>query len=435
MPISVLTCLRTTLYVCFIASAGATFWSSAALSGELASSARNSITFSAFVNRILDENPEIQAAQSAVNSAAARVQGAGLPLYNPELELEAERAGSINSYGAGLSQTIDWYNKRGSQEQAVQAELDASRSALNALRQLKATELLDAMVRILNSEEITSLTDQRYQLLKRFQALAEQRQRAGDIALIEVELARMAVAEAAMTHAQAGGGLVEAKGDFFALAGTPPPKLFNLPTPLPSRLPTIDESEQLASRHPNVRQAHLLAQSLRLQINNADRERKADPTLGLAVGREDTENRLTLSFSMPLQVRNRFDSSVDVARSEALQAEQAAQQVYRTTQAQLQTARDHYALVSEAWQVWISRGQGSLKQQSELLEKLWQSGELETTEYLVQLQQTLDTRIAGAELHGTLWHAWLKWQAASGQIFEWIDSHNSAVASLLNTKD
>jgi len=420
---SFFTYLRAGLCACLVANA-ATAWSSISPSGQPPSSARNVTNLSQFINRILDENPEIQAAQAAIDAAHARVQGAGLPIYNPELELEGAKTERTDfyDYGVGLSQTIDMHDKRGAQERAIQAKLEATRSALHALRQTKAVELLDAMVRILNNKEITSLTKQRFQLLERFQTLAEQRQNAGDIPLIKVELARLAVAEAAMAHAQAGAELVEAKGDFFALAGKPPPEPLHLPSTLPSSLPNAQEDEQLAGSHPNVRQIHLLAQVARMQINATDRERRADPTLGLMAGREDEENKLTLSFSMPLQVRNDFRSSVTAARSEALQAEQEAQQAYRTTLAQLRTARDRYTLVSQAWRVWLSRGQSSLKQQSQLLEQLWQAGELETTEYLVQLQQTLDTRIAGAELHGAMWHAWIEWQAATGQVFEWIGS-------------
>ena len=419
---SFFTCLRAGLCACLVASATAA-WSSDTSSGVQSPPVGNVTNLSQFINRILDRNPEIQAAQAAIDAARARVQGADLPIYNPELELEGAKTAHTDFYdvGVGLSQTIDIHDKRGAQEQVIQAELEATRSALSALRQTKAVALLDAMVRILNSSEITLLAKQRFQLLERFQALAEQRHSAGDIPLIKVKLTRLAVAEAAMAHAQAGGELVEAKGDFFTLAGEPAPKELHLPATLPAHLPD-QSSEQLASTHPSVRQVHLLALAARVQINASDRTRKADPTLGLMVGREDEANKLTLSFSMPLQVRNNFRSNVTIARSEALQAEQEAQQVYRATLAQLQTARERYTLVSRAWHVWVSRGQSSLKKQSQLLEQLWQAGELETTEYLVQLQQMLDTRIAGAELHGAMWRAWIKWQAATGRVFEWISN-------------
>ncbi len=416
---SFFTYLRAGLCACLAASATLA-WSSELSSEQPPFSTEKGGGLSLFINRILDENPEIQAARAAVEAARARVQGAGLPIYNPELALEGEKTESVDNYGIGLTQTIDLHDKRGMQEKAALAGLETARSTLEALRQEKAVALLDAMVRILNSQEITALSRQRFQLLERFQRLAEQRQRAGDIPLIELELARMAVAEAAMAQAQAGGALVEAKGDFFTLAGEAPPERLGLPSSLPTRLPGQQEDERLASNHPNVRQAHLLAQAARVAISATDRERRADPTLGLMTGRDDEESYLLLSFSMPLQLRNDFRSRVTAARSEALQAEQQAQQVYRATLAQLRTAREHYVLISQAWQVWLARGQSSLKQQSELLERLWQAGELETTDYLIQLQQALDTRIAGAELHGALWHAWIRWQAATGQVFEWI---------------
>jgi len=420
---SFFTCLRAGLCVCFIASS-TNAWSSVTPPEEPPSSAKSTAGLGSFINRILDENPEIQAGQAAIEAARARVQGAGLPIYNPELELEGAKTEQTDffDYGVGLSQTLDIHGKRSSQERAIQASFEATKAALDALRQAKAVELLDAMVRILNNKELTSLAKQRFQLLERFQTLAEKQQSAGDIPLIEVELARLAVAEAAMVHAQAGAELVEAKGDFFALAGEPPPQQLGLPSTLPTRLPDAGADEQLATAHPNVRQAHLLALAMRRQVDATDQERRADPTLGVMAGREDEANKLTLSFSMPLQIRNNFRSSVTAARGDALQAEQEAQQLFRTTLAQLRTARDRYTLISQAWLVWLARGQSSLKQQSELLERLWRAGELETTDYLVQLQQTLDTRIAGAELHGSMWHAWIKWQAAVGEVFEWVNN-------------
>jgi cobalt-zinc-cadmium efflux system outer membrane protein len=52
--------------------------------------------------------------------------------------------------------------------------------------------------------------------------------------------------------------------------------------------------------------------------------------------------------------------------------------------------------------------------------RLWEAGELSTTEFLVQLRQTLDTRESALELRETLWRAWLEWLIASGQIESWL---------------
>ncbi|MDQ4146433.1 MAG: hypothetical protein M3120_01870, partial [Pseudomonadota bacterium] len=64
----------------------------------------------AFVREVLDSNPGVEAAEAAVNAVQVLTRAARRPLYNPELEVRAERA--IENAGAlGLSQTIDWADK------------------------------------------------------------------------------------------------------------------------------------------------------------------------------------------------------------------------------------------------------------------------------------------------------------------------------------
>ena len=46
-----------------------------------------------------------------------------------------------------------------------------------------------------------------------------------------------------------------------------------------------------------------------------------------------------------------------------------------------------------------------------LLDRLWQAGELNTTDYLVQLKQALDTEVSAIEQHGRMWRAWSAWLA------------------------
>ena len=54
-----------------------------------------SSTLPTFVHAVLEDNPQLLAARSAVDAAQARTRAAGRPLYNPELELDAETARAI----------------------------------------------------------------------------------------------------------------------------------------------------------------------------------------------------------------------------------------------------------------------------------------------------------------------------------------------------
>ncbi|MES9944212.1 MAG: TolC family protein [Candidatus Thiodiazotropha sp.] len=368
----------------------------------------------------LEINPEIQAAKAAMEATRARLAGAGLPLNNPELELEAERT-DINTYTLGISQTVDWHDKKSAFEQVARAELTSAQVRVEALRLEKASELLDALGRIATHNEITTFSKHRTEILERFAKLAERRYTAGDIPQSELELARLSLAEAVMQHAGNGSELIQARSDFFSLSGQSLKSSIKFPDQLPTTLPSTQDEATLARNHPQVQTAYQMAQVARQKIRASDQERKADPRFGLTGGREDQENLVALSFSIPLQVRNSFRSNVDATQAEALQAEQEAQQAYLSVLARLKGAQERYKLVARAWSLWLSQGQPSLHQRIELLEAQWQAGEMSTTDYLLQIQQTLDTQIAGVELHGNLWSAWVEWLSASGNLNKWLN--------------
>ncbi|MAT84314.1 MAG: ABC transporter permease, partial [Gammaproteobacteria bacterium] len=77
-------------------------------------------------------------------------------------------------------------------------------------------------------------------------------------------------------------------------------------------------------------------------------------------------------------------------------------------------------LSNAAWDDWERTGQVSLRRQTDLLRRLWEAGELSTTDYLVQLRQTLDVRESALDLRFALWEAWFEWLQASGRLDTWL---------------
>jgi cobalt-zinc-cadmium efflux system outer membrane protein len=63
----------------------------------------------------------------------------------------------------------------------------------------------------------------------------------------------------------------------------------------------------------------------------------------------------------------------------------------------------------------------ALDARTELLHRLWQASELDTSDYLVQLNQSLDTAQAGVGLQAQVWGAWFEYLAAAGRLGDWID--------------
>jgi len=401
------------LSACLIAALS---WPSAGLAREAPKAAP---ALGAWVNRALADSPMLQAAEAAVQTEEARLRGAGLPLYNPELEFEYERA-DIDVATLEYAQTVDWRDKRSARARSATVALSAARAQREALRALLAGELLGGLARCLASRRMTLLAKQRTELLERFRGLTLKRVAAGDVGQSEVQLARLSVAEAVMRHSTLGAALVEAELDLHRLTGRPCDSSLRLPESLPTQLSDEPTPEALAAAHPAVRAAQLRAQAARAEIRTRDRDRRADPTLALKGGAEDEDGLIGLRVVIPLHVRNSFRADVEVAQGEALQAEQEARNTHRETLGSIAAARHRYALLSVAWSVWQHEARGTIDERLKLLERLWAADEINTTEYLVQLQQSLDVQISGAELQGELWQAWLEWLGASGQIMAWL---------------
>jgi cobalt-zinc-cadmium efflux system outer membrane protein len=150
------------------------------------------------------------------------------------------------------------------------------------------------------------------------------------------------------------------------------------------------------------------------------RERRPDPTLSLTGGDEDGESLVGVNVTIPLYVRNRFSHEVTAALAERSQAQRLADDVMQRAHARLVSAAERYELSRGAWGDWASTGQASLTRQTEQLKRLWQAGELSTTDYLVQLTATLDVQESALDLREALWRAWFEWLWASGQVDAWL---------------
>jgi cobalt-zinc-cadmium efflux system outer membrane protein len=103
-----------------------------------------------------------------------------------------------------------------------------------------------------------------------------------------------------------------------------------------------------------------------------------------------------------------------------IQAEQEAAQRWQQARADLIGAVEIYQNARLTWKTWTLTGALRLNQRTDLLDQLWKAGELDTTDYLVQLKQALETAVEAIEHRGRLWRAWVAWLATSGQVDQWL---------------
>jgi len=191
-----------------------------------------------------------------------------------------------------------------------------------------------------------------------------------------------------------------------------------------SRLPEIklsgEETEAMLQQLPAVQVGLAQVSAQQAGVKLSTREQRADPTIGVRIGREDSDTLTGLTFSMPLFVRNDFSAEVDVANASLIQAERNAANIWQQSRADLLAATQIYLNARQSWHYWLSSGEPYLRKRIELLDRLWQAAEINTTEYLLQLRQTLETEMNASRQRGRLWQAWADWLLASGQADTWL---------------
>ena len=373
-----------------------------------------------WVAQLLQEHPRLSAAQANADAAQAQGRAAQAPLHNPELELGAARA-SANSFSAGVNQTLDWSDKRGSRAALADQQRQAALAEFDGARQALAAEALAALARYHGARTAVTLAEKRLELLQRFMQVAVRRFDAGDIGRADADLARLAFSQARIRQAHSRTALLDAEQSLRALHEQAPSAWPALDIPLPALVvPQGAELEQLLLHTPELRAAQARMEAARGNIELAERERRADPTVGVRGGRDGSDALVGLSLTIPLNLRNSHLAEVDVARAHALAAEYERNALYRQARARLVGDVARYRIVFDAWEEWRRDGGITLGERTALLNQVWESGEISAADYLVQLQETLDTETDAADLRGKAWTAWSEWLAASGQMTAWL---------------
>ena len=377
------------------------------------------------------QHPAADATEHTLAAARARANAARQPLYNPELDFEVEKEGEDRTATAGLTMAFDVAGKRRARADLGQAELTLAEAEAALRRSGFALQWLQAWADRLAAAERVRLGEQRIVLVQRFADLAERQLAVGDISTLERDLALLARDEAQAEQATLLSEAASADESFRAVGGIPSA----VETPLPGSVPAPWDSGDTfrMDATPEGRVAAATAASAERRITTAQRDRRPDPTLSVRGGRIDlgptSDNVLGVAVSVPLFVRNSFRAEVEAAQADANSASAEQRRVALELDARGERMVRTHAAVSAAWTQWSKSMGTDVGKRADLLERLWRAGEISTSDYLIQLKQSLDTALAGADLQGRLWRSYVDALYATGRLDAWIgfDKNDSEV--------
>lgn len=373
------------------------------------------------VQQIWRASPEVEVARAELDAVQARARAAAQPIYNPSISMEAENA-DVDRRTLGLSLALDLSGKRIARASQGEADVRVGEAAYDLLRRDVATRWLKAWSTTSLAQQQTALGQRRLALMQRFDDLAAQRLKVGDISSPERDLAGLALGEAQIQQALLIGSEASTRAGLLAISGDASGPL----PPLPAEPPPMESLAATArDALPEITHARARQASADAGVLVARRARIPDPTLSLTGGQVRSgplqDRVIGVSISIPLPVLNSGRADVDAAQAEANAAAAGVRSRQFSARAGLEEAQARYAALRDAGAAFRHGRAAAFEERAALLEKLWGAGEMNTSEYLVQLKRSLDAAISGVALETQAWQGWFDYLNAAGRLTDWLD--------------
>jgi outer membrane protein, heavy metal efflux system len=363
----------------------------------------------------IEQHPEVLAAKENMNAAFSMAENLEKPLYNPELETEYEREEESNNYRIGLSQTIDWWDKRAVRSQQAIFQRSTAKSAFQLAKQQKIAEALESIIQWQGANERAELAIEQENQLGTLLDLVKSRQVSGDLGQVDAELTFLGLTRRLNETAEAQADLKAAEARLLEILPAWTPHRSQIPDQL-WRTGDLSRSDEWIDVHPSVLSAKGEWEILQQSAELARRDAKAEPTIGINAGQSTEGDVAALTLSIPLNVRNNFSAAARAVSQEALAAEADYRAIRRKQKAAVDAAYFSLEAYERQYERWASLMEGRGERSGTLLERQWTEGDLSTTEYLLALQQRTEGILAGIELSTEYQMARINWLFQTGQI-------------------
>jgi cobalt-zinc-cadmium efflux system outer membrane protein len=369
-------------------------------------------------------HPAAEATQRSLEAARARTEASARPLYNPDLELAYDGEGPEQTAVAGMALTLDLSGKRRARTEAGVAGRTLAEAEAALRRSEFARNWLQAWTEYGIARDRVRIGEERLALMQRFAELTGRQLAVGDISSLERDLALLARDEAQAEQATLLADASGAAEGYRIVGGDPSSDVDVSRLGVPAAWTASPTWNVDAA--PEWRTAAAAATSAATRVTVAEKDRRADPRVSLFGGRKDlgfgagSEGVVGLAVSVPLFVRNTFSAEVAAAKAEASAANAQQRQVELELRARAERSINSFDALRDAWTRWAQSPGTNVTARAALLERLWRAGEISTADYLIQLKQTLDTALAGADLRGRLWRSYFDALYSTGQLDAWV---------------
>jgi outer membrane protein, heavy metal efflux system len=342
--------------------------------------------------------PALLEAAGRVAEAQGPVVGASPLLHdNPTLELEAgprtlatgERAPNVV---VGLSQPIELGGKRGSRRDAARAGLSREKARQRDTERLVLGDVAATFLRALHARERLRLARGAEEAARDFFQSTQRRFEAGDVPVVDVNVARVALARARAAVASAEGEEVALLGELRGLLGLSADAALGVRGDLSALAAQPVELPPTLPERPDVT-------ALVAELEEAKAERRLgegsawpDVNVGVRYAHEGDERAILggLGVSLPLFGRGQSTRVTGEARVRRLQV--AVEAARRAQSIQVQAALAQYRKEREAVELLEREALPVLADNEVLARKSYEAGEMGLAEFLLVRRDVIESR-------------------------------------------
>jgi cobalt-zinc-cadmium efflux system outer membrane protein len=375
-------------------------WRTLALAGAILATSRlaaaqTSMTLAEALARARDQAPRIISARLAIEEARGRLAGATHGQLNPEVDFglgnRQEHDTRSTDLDLGFSQAFEPSGRRSAREAMATAGIEESQAQLEDVTRVTLRATAVAFVRALHLAERIRLLERTSELATNILQIAERRFRAGDIAVLDVNISRASLAR---VRAEIQGAtaeraivvgelkeLVQVEGDLeiqgdLKSAGDPQ---------LTALLVATANLPEVRSLGAAIRQAEAEGQF-------GQSFRRADYGFGVRYQREGGDQIVLggLTLTLPWSSKGQEPIAVGLARANRLKAELNAALV--RARIEVQSAFEAYQRRSAAVGELERDAFPSLDENDALATRSFEVGQLGLVELLLIRREILDTR-------------------------------------------
>jgi outer membrane protein TolC len=255
-----------------------------------------------FVTQI-EQHPDVIAARENMNSVFSMAENLEQPLYNPELETEYEREEDSNNYRIGITQTVDWWDKRGVRQQQAASSRSTARLSYQVAKQQKMAQGLEAIALWRGANSRAELAIEQEVQLGTLLEIVETRQASGDLSQVDAELTYLGLSRRLNETAEAQALLSQSEVQVREILPDWSPEWSQIPDNLWEHTQSNRE-DTWTDENPSVLAARGEWEVLQQATELARREARAEPTFGISGGQSTERDVAALTLSIPLNVRN-----------------------------------------------------------------------------------------------------------------------------------